>query len=177
MFRYGTIMRFLLWLTLAFTTGLLSLGVVVVYGILLNIIREKMGLSPIVEAHQAFDQLRNSGFPLSQVIGLFVTASLMAPLIEELAFRGLSQGALKALLPEEWAVRLRMSLAIGVSATCFAVVHGSVVPMVVIPVLLLLGILWGILREASGALWPSMVAHGVFNTIQICIFLVNSGDC
>ena len=43
--------------------------------------------------------------------------------------------------------------------------------------LLLLGIFWGILREASGALWPSMVAHGVFNTIQICIFLVNSGDC
>jgi len=99
--------------------------------------------------------------------GWVVTALLLvvgAPLVEELLFRGLIQGAFTR--------RLGATPAIFVTALIFCFAHvlneGPVAPFVLFPPALILGYL----RHRYGRLAPGMIAHATFNGIAFALLLV-----
>jgi membrane protease YdiL (CAAX protease family) len=99
--------------------------------------------------------------------GWIVSALILvvgAPVIEELFFRGLVQGAFTR--------RVGAIPAIFVTALIFSIAHilneGPFAPLVIFPGALVLGYL----RHRYGRLAPGMVAHGVFNALGFALLLV-----
>lgn len=86
---------------------------------------------------------------------VFVLGAVIAPIVEEVTFRGMLYGALRARM-SVWGAGL-------LSAAIFALVHptlpGGFLPIVA------LGLVFAILRERTGSLTPSMICHGVNNAI------------
>ena len=116
-----------------------------------------------------------------------ILAVLLAPLQEELLFRGLLQTALCRFFdwiafesrstlpiepPEDGSSSRSRTLsrwsAIAVTSLLFAAVHGE--PAFVAP-LFLLAVGLGYAYERTGNLWVTITAHGMFNAVQISIFL------
>ena len=91
---------------------------------------------------------------------LFVTSLLvmavLAPLAEELVFRGLLYGWLDG--------RWGATVAWAVSSLLFAAAHAEPAHVVLV---LPLGLWFGFLRWRSGSLWPSLVAHIVNNGMAV----------
>lgn len=83
---------------------------------------------------------------------------IVAPLAEELWFRGL---LLPALVP-----RMRAPLAAIVTAVCFALYHGALAQM---PATLLLGSVAAMLTLHSRALGPAVVCHMVNNAVVLAL--------
>jgi CAAX protease family protein len=90
-----------------------------------------------------------------------VVAALVAPVSEELLFRGLLLRSLRRRFPP--------AIAIGVQALVFALAHPLLSPtlgdLVVVPALLLLGLASGLAAEAKGDLSASILMHIGFNLI------------
>jgi len=80
--------------------------------------------------------------------------SVLAPIAEELAFRGVLLIALVSVLGETGAV--------WTSALLFATLHLSPISFAH---LVLLGVVFARLRLATGSLYPGMLVHGVYNAI------------
>ena len=96
------------------------------------------------------------GFSWTGLLIMTVMAGVVAPLAEEIAFRGL----LYPWLRDRWGV----PAAAAASGLCFAALHGVVI---LIPALTVIGIVLAVLYQRSGSLWTAVIAHGVFNTVMI----------
>ncbi len=99
-----------------------------------------------------------------QSTGSYVLAGLsiavicvVGPVAEELYFRGLLFGAL---LP------LGQTPAVLLSAGLFAVVHFTPAAM---PVIAVLGVLFGLLRVHTDSIWPGIVLHVLNNTLAVLV--------
>jgi membrane protease YdiL (CAAX protease family) len=96
------------------------------------------------------------------VVGLLTIVG--APIVEELFFRGLIQGAFTR--------RVGPTAAIFVTALIFCFAHvlneGPAAPLVLFPAALVLGYL----RHRYGRLAPGMIAHATFNAIAFVLLLV-----
>jgi membrane protease YdiL (CAAX protease family) len=86
---------------------------------------------------------------------LLLAGSVVAPLTEELVFRGILVRALQA--------NLGVLGAIVVSSAIFAVLHPQL-PMGFLSIFVL-GLAFSALYWLTGSLWPSIIAHAVNNTI------------
>ena len=104
----------------------------------------------ISELHQA---------PLVVYASLLV-AVLIAPICEELFFRGFLLQGLRQSMPA-WA-------AIGVSSLIFATAHLSLGSF---PILLVLAIFLGILRVATRSIWPGVILH-TFNNLLSLLYVL-----
>lgn len=91
---------------------------------------------------------------------LLVQAVILAPVIEELLFRGLLQPVLK--------VRLGAWGSVLLAAALFSLVHFHAESFVQ---LMLLGIIMGVAYEATGSLLLAMGIHATFNTLQATLML------
>lgn len=91
-------------------------------------------------------------------VALFlVMAALVAPVVEELTFRGLLFGALrKRGVSTAWTVVI--------TTIAFAVMHLEPVRL---PVILVMGAMLGIVRARTGSTGSSIVAHVVANGLQV----------
>ena len=96
-----------------------------------------------------------AGTPLSAIL-MVLTASIIVPIAEEIAFRGLLYGWLRT--------RMSVRAAAVISAVCFACLHG--VPALV-PSLALIGLVLAWETERSGSVWPAIVMHGCFNLVMM----------
>jgi membrane protease YdiL (CAAX protease family) len=85
---------------------------------------------------------------------------VMAPITEELAFRGLGYGLLRP---------FGLAVAIGGSAVLWALAHGL---LDALPVITMLGIGLGWLRYRQDSTIPGMILHGAFNGIALAVSLV-----
>jgi uncharacterized protein len=97
----------------------------------------------------------------SRMLLAVVAAGILAPLVEEVLFRGLLYRALRR--------RQSVALAALLSSLAFAVIHTEIVvsqPLALIN-LTLLAVLWAILYERTGSLVVPIVAHSVFNLMSI----------
>jgi len=113
--------------------------------------------------HDVLTAIARSAWGPWGVALLTVTAILVAPLAEELFFRGL-------LLPALWH-RLRHAwLAIALSAAAFGFIHISL-PQTVLP-LVCMGIVLGYLRVRYRSLAACVVAHALFNARTIVLALL-----
>jgi hypothetical protein len=122
-----------------------------------SLIESQNGSNPLLEI-----VLNNKNY-FSFII-LFLTTTLLAPLFEEIIFRGI-------LLPT-LARDLGKILGIIVSALIFALAHLSLGEM---PPLFVLGIGLGITRIASGSLLSSIIMHSLWNALTFLnLFLLRT---
>jgi membrane protease YdiL (CAAX protease family) len=110
----------------------------------------------VEKEHESFKSLLPSD-PQEPIMILVVFATIiLAPIAEEIFFRGVLYTALKR--------RFGIILGIIFSAVVFAVVHGSAIQ--IFP-LFLIGLALALIYEKSGLLLPSIATHSLFNTISI----------
>ena len=89
--------------------------------------------------------------------GLFVlTAVIIAPVVEEIFFRGFLFAGLKRRFP--W------TTAMLISSGLFALLHLS--PLAVPPIFLL-GLVFAYLYQRSGSIWPAVIIHSLVNTLAV----------
>jgi membrane protease YdiL (CAAX protease family) len=117
----------------------------------LSVAVSQLGIEP-QGVKQAMDIARE---PAAFLITLFLLAGL-APLVEELVFRGLLYGWLE----NRWG----SGLAFVVSSLAFAAAHIEPAHAVLV---LPLGLLFGLLRWRTRSLWPSLVAHMANNGMAV----------
>jgi membrane protease YdiL (CAAX protease family) len=87
----------------------------------------------------------------------FVLIALVAPVVEELTYRGLGYSLL---------VRWGRWTAIIVTALAFGLSHGLVEGL---PVLTIFGVGLGWLRSRVDSVYPGMIVHGVFNGLALVL--------
>jgi membrane protease YdiL (CAAX protease family) len=100
-----------------------------------------------------FDDI--SRLPLNAVL-MFLSVAVLAPVVEEIVFRGFLYGLLRAHLPI-WA-------AATISAALFAAAHG--IP-ILFPALFYLGLVLALVVERTRSLYCSMILHGLQNTVVV----------
>lgn len=109
---------------------------------------------------QAYDLTRLFEGPPWEKLALAAVAAGLAPLCEELTFRGYVQSTLS--------LRRRPALAIAASALLFAALHLDPVRF---PALLVLGGVFGWLTWRSGSIWPAIAAHAANNGLAAGLLL------
>ena len=137
------------WLRRGVLIAILTLPLVAV----VNIVTQILAGGPF--HNPQLDVLAPGGFSWRGLVGMLVMAGIVAPIVEETAFRGLLYGWLRA--------RIGIAGAIALSALIFSFVHGV---LMLAPALALQGAVLAYVYERSGSLWPSVVLHGTFNMIM-----------
>jgi len=99
------------------------------------------------------------GSRTGQFLASLVAIAVVAPVAEELMFRGVGYGLLE---------RFGTATAITVTGVLFALMHGYVVEL---PVFLAYGFTLGWLRSWTRSVYPGMLGHGVTNAVA-CILAV-----
>lgn len=100
--------------------------------------------------HPLVPQLSEGSAALAMAL---VVAVVVAPLVEETAFRGMLYGALRG--------RMGVWSSAVISGTIFALVHPTL-PGQFLPIMTL-GVVLALLREKTGSLAPGMICHGLNN--------------
>lgn len=104
------------------------------------------------------------GFSWTNFALVFVVAAIIAPVVEELLFRGLLYQWLRA--------RLGRTAAVLLSAAIFSVVH--VIPLL-FPALFLIGIVLALAFEFGRSLWVSITLHFLQNALAVAaIFFIQA---
>jgi membrane protease YdiL (CAAX protease family) len=117
-------------------------------------------------SHPVVDLLGNAG--ALEIVMLFALASVAAPIVEEIAFRGLLYGHLRGVV--EPRIRLLSVLVAALmSSVVFAIIHPQGVLFV--PALGGLAVGFCLFRELRGSLIAPMVAHCVSNAVTLSIGL------
>jgi membrane protease YdiL (CAAX protease family) len=124
-------------------------GIFVVTGILDHFLHagKEQGLTP-----SGWDSSRAGAYAAN-----FVVVALVAPVVEELTYRGLGFTLLE---------RYGQWVAIVVTAVLFGASHGLVEGL---PVLTAFGIGIGWLRSRTGSVYPGMLVHAVFNGLALVL--------
>ena len=139
------------WLFFLYGVGLLFLS-----GILLTGLFELLGVEPptqeVVEAAQATDNLIEKAV-------IVLAIAVLAPILEEMLFRGVLLDALKS--------RMALKPAIWVTGIAFGVVHlTDPATLALVPALILLGVILGFVRErGGGSLSRPILMHMGFNAV------------
>jgi len=98
------------------------------------------------------------GFSWSYLLGMTFVTGIVAPIAEEIAFRGVLYGWLRQ--------RFGVPAGVAISALLFSVAHG--IPAL-IPALAVQGMVLALLYERSGSLWPPIIAHGTYTAATIIL--------
>lgn len=112
-------------------------------------------LAKVLPALAATEELTPSG---GELIAIFVTLVVLAPLAEEYFFRGWLQKAIEKDLPERF-----KPFAFAVGALAFALAHIGTYGLPQ----LILGLIAGALYAFGGGLWPAMLAHAMHNGVVL----------
>lgn len=100
--------------------------------------------------------LAPAGFSWRAFAGMLFVAAFVAPIAEEVVFRGLLYSWLRQYLG--------VAASLALNAAIFAFAHGIAV---LVPALLVNGAILAFIYERSRSLWPSIIAHGMFNAIMV----------
>ena len=95
-----------------------------------------------------------------EVVLLVVMTVMLAPLTEEVFFRGLLQGALLD--------RLGPVGAVSIASAAFGITHFQVVQF---PALVLVGVVNGLLVLRTGRLGPALWSHAAFNAVTVAVLV------
>lgn len=97
------------------------------------------------------------GFSWTNFGAVFIVAAIIAPIVEELLFRGLLYQWLRA--------RTNVAVAVIASAAIFASAH--VIP-VLLPALFAVGVVLALAFEWSKSLWVNITLHFMQNALAVC---------
>ena len=138
------------WYRLALVGGLLCVPLVSLSRLLFEPLLEGPFENPQIEV------LGAGGFTWTNLIAMLVLVGFLIPFMEEVIFRGLLFPLLRRYM--------RFAFAATLSALCFAVMH--LIPPL-IPAFFIMGLILAVARELSGSLWPPIIIHGLFNSLNI----------
>lgn len=144
------------WIVLAAFTGFLLAGG-------LNSLNQWMVGPDVARLFDSTRVLR--GRPFSEQIGVALGVTLLAPLGEEVLFRGYLLRVFRA--------RYGATAALLLTSGIFAAMHLNPASFLA---LLALGLLFGLLRMASGSLVPALVGHAVQNGLTAAAVLLGISD-
>jgi len=167
--RYGHSLRKLGWLPSPPRNGLVLFGALLLAYLPLALVSGAwtavlviLGQDPELQAPvEKFRQGLEDGDVVTIVL-LILSAVVIAPLWEEMFFRGLFQGFLRR--------HLRPLTAIIASAVFFAWVHGS---SVLVPILGV-GLILGFIYERTRNLLDAVLFHSLFNASQLAVLIYTS---
>lgn len=114
-------------------------------------------------AHAALTRMRAEASPVTLAI-LIASAVVVAPLLEEVVFRGLLQTALLKVAGGE-----RRWVVIAFASGLFAVTHMGAAVWQSLAALFALSVILGYLYEKTGSLWPSILCHAGFNAYNVAV--------
>ena len=114
-----------------------------------------------IEPHPGLKQMMDHPRGLLLVL-LIVMATVMAPISEELIFRGILQSLVRGYTERPW-------LSIAVTSCVFASVHGNPTHW---PALFVLSLGLGYSYEKSQALWRPIFMHAFFNGVTVLSNLI-----
>jgi hypothetical protein len=97
-------------------------------------------------------------------VAFFLAVTLLAPLVEELTYRGLGFSLLQP---------YGVALAVVVTGALFGLTHGLLIGL---PVLVFFGIVVGWLRAKTDSVYPGMVLHAAFNAIALSVSVSGAGS-
>ncbi|MEE2972530.1 MAG: type II CAAX endopeptidase family protein, partial [Planctomycetota bacterium] len=103
-----------------------------------------------------------------QAVQIFVLATIAAPIVEEIMFRGVLFSHLRGAM-RGWHASAGIAVAALISSVIFAAIHPQ--GLVFIPALAGLGVGFCLCREWTGSLVPAMVAHAVSNGLVLSLSL------
>jgi len=131
--------------------GLTLVGLVSVFviGAILNVFLkagEEQGLVP-----DRWDSSRAAPF-----VANFVVVAGVAPVVEELVYRGLGFAAVRGAFSS--------TVAVVVTALAFGLAHGL---FVALPILTIFGLVLALLRLRTQSLYPCIILHGMFNGLAM----------
>ena len=127
-------------------------------------------LSYTAEAHTLLREMSDNN-TTGHLLLVIILAAVVAPLTEEILFRGLLQSWLAGMFRSRW-------IAIAASAGIFSLFHLaarenaavgeiSLARVETIPALFVLGLVLGYAYEKSGSLWRPIMIHLVFNGLSL----------
>lgn len=127
--------------------------------------RLSQSLFPQTPANQCAD-IRGAygGAFLLAVIGVAV----IAPLVEEIVFRGMVFGWLRGRAPVAWAVLI--------SAALFSLEHIGFLEVTLFLPIFTAGVLLAVLYQHARSIWPTVLVHGIFNFVGVVV-LFNVATC
>jgi membrane protease YdiL (CAAX protease family) len=114
---------------------------------------EEQGLVP-----DGWDSSRAAPF-----VAFFLAVTLLAPIVEELTYRGLGFSLLAP---------YGVVLAIVVTGLLFGLTHGLLIGL---PVLAFFGIVVGWLRAKTDSVYPGMLLHSTFNAVALLVAVSGAG--
>jgi membrane protease YdiL (CAAX protease family) len=115
-----------------------------------------------MQQHMALENLVSTNqWPLR--LSIVLSAVVIAPLVEEMLFRGFIQSLFRSVLNRPW-------VAIFCASTFFSVSHANAEHW---PALFVLSLGIGYAYEKSGSLWRPIFMHVLFNGIMVFSFLIN----
>lgn len=164
------------WKSVGFAHGALAtpmiIPIVFCASIATQLVRYYMGAS-LDEAHPLIAGLEND--PLL-IAAMFLGVGVLVPIAEEIAFRGLLQGALTTSLARVANPMREASmrwLGIVITSVIFALIH----PMFSWPAIFALALMLGYAYERSGSIWTPIVVHAAFNTFNlgIAVLMLQAG--
>lgn len=142
--------------------GIVGLAVLLpmVFGVLLatNVIIQPY-FPDLVKPHALLEAAKNLALPWK--IATVFSAVVLAPLAEEIFFRGLMQSMFRKYLSRPW-------VAIFATSAIFAALH----PVNTIPALLVLSLGLGYVYERSGRLVGPILMHALFNGINMSLLFM-----
>ena len=133
--------------------------VVLWFGFVIGYVRAAAAFGWRIEPQPMLEQVARDGVGAATLPILF-GGVLLAPLVEEILFRGYLLGTLRLALPS-WPAQL-------LTAALFGLVHGwnYALPIAV------LGLLFGWLRQRHDALAPAILAHAVHNALTFAVTIL-----
>ena len=145
--------------------GVIGFGLAGLSGIIAVALMSLLGEPAPEVAHETLVTLQES-FSLNLLLTIIISAVIMAPLIEELVFRGVLQTTLMRLMKgRRWPAML-------ITAAVFSAIHAWVVPAQALLSLFVLGLVFSYVYERTGSLLTPILAHAVFNAINIAVAMV-----
>lgn len=114
-----------------------------------------------VQPHTLLTMLQSVSMGWKLTVAL--SAVILAPVVEELLFRGLLQSMLRRYLNNPWHAVL-------LTSGIFALFHANTPQN--IPALFVLGAVLGYNYERCGRLWPAILTHMLFNGAMVLIHII-----
>lgn len=145
---------------------LIGLPLVLGLNIAMVVVGLSIGLEKPDTGHEMLKLLRDSQSSTAVAL-MTLSAVVVAPIVEEMLFRGLIQTVLLNTFGREqrWLVLIGASL-------LFAAVHLPITPWQTFPGLFLLGLMFGWLYERHGSLLPGCIMHCLFNAANVALVFV-----
>ncbi len=166
--QYAIILAIVLWLSRGIARDLLGLrrppswprAIATVVGGFVAIAVVASVLNLVLEAGEEQGLVPEEWDPdrAAPFLANFVVVAAVAPVAEELTYRGLGL----AVTRDRWG----MWPAIAITALAFGLAHGL---FVALPVLIIFGVVLAVVRERTHSVYPAMLLHAIFNASALLL--------